>query len=98
MEILIKIVQDSRLLMDNLENGEDINVVVDNFKELKCFNIDLLISFYEGKTDFLEEEYFELMNFLDYLESERLDECIIFAKHFFPDFCKNKEYRTNKIL
>ena len=93
MEILIKIVQDSRLLMDNLENGEDINVVVDNFKELKCFNIDLLISFYEGKTDFLEEEYFELMNFLDYLDSERLDECIIFAKHFFPDFCKNKEYR-----
>ena len=93
METLIKIIEDSIVLM---ENGEDVNFIAENLEELydtNKFNIDLLISFYEGKTKFTEEEYFEIIDFLDFLDSKRLNECIILAKHLRPNFYKNREYR-----
>ena len=56
-EILTKIVQDSKLFMDDLdeEKGENINFTVDNLQKMN--NIDLLISFYQGNLEFSQEEY-----------------------------------------
>ena len=56
-EILTKIVLDSKLFMDDLdeEKGENINFTVDNLQKMN--NIDLLISFYQGNLEFSQEEY-----------------------------------------
>ena len=95
METTERIIRDSKLITEisefDLEDEETLDFLVDYLKEIS--DINLLILFYEGETEFTEEEYFNLVNFLDYLNSVRLNECIILAKHLRPDFYKNKEYR-----
>ena len=98
MEFIVDIIRDSNLVIDNLElvDENDIISLLDYFDELQethKFDISLLISFYRGNTKFTEDEYFQLIKFLDYLDSKRLNECIIFAKHSCFDFCKYEDNR-----